>query len=532
MEEGESLLTDKPIQWTRNLTNLPPFTHELLKQHLITDTSSKHGKPPNAHKYKKFGYQLFKDKLVSQVKVKANVKKGEASFFLVKSSVHASMKKTQYDVYVHLHQETGKVSLASCSCKAGLGGCCKHVAALLFQLLDLIQLEATEVPDDLTCTQLLQQWHVPRTEEMKTAVLFDNVKFSKATAQKTKKTNYEYSNPAPSYAKQVKVSDINKLKDGLNKAGTCKYFEGLLESNNCQPWDYNDFMDGLPSKKQFTEADLKASQLFNVEIRETILQDIKPCNFTDSTKYVPSPAVVPFVKEKLYVTKEELNNIEMNTRGQAESSLWFEERRKRLTASNFGSVINRREKIFPKSILSKQFKKGSSANNSPAPCVWGKNNEQTAISKYVDKVNREGKSINACTQCGFLVNPETPWLGASPDCFLFDPCECKPCGVGEVKCPFSKMDMSIEEACNDSSFFLTVHEDKCRRPTLKKTHSYYYQLQGLMSTCKVEWADFIVYTKKEVFCQRVYFDRELWLKTMLPKLTSFYFTYIYPELKY
>ena len=62
------------------------------------------------------------------------------------------------------------------------GGCCKHVAAGLFQVLDFIELELTEVPDDLTCTQLLQQWHVPSCEDIKTAVLFDSVKFSKATS--------------------------------------------------------------------------------------------------------------------------------------------------------------------------------------------------------------------------------------------------------------------------------------------------------------------------------------------------------------
>ena len=37
--------------------------------------------------------------------------------------------------------------------------------------------------------------------------------------------------------------------------------------------------------------------------------------------------------------------------------------------------------------------------------------------------------------------------------------------------------------------------------------------------------------KQEIFCERIYFDRELWLKTMLPKLTSFYFTHIiYPSI--
>ena len=86
-------LTEKSIQWTKNLLNLPPFTHELLKQHLITDTSGKYGKSPKVHQHKKPGLMLFKYKMVTQVKVKSNVKKGEANSFLVKASIHASMKK-------------------------------------------------------------------------------------------------------------------------------------------------------------------------------------------------------------------------------------------------------------------------------------------------------------------------------------------------------------------------------------------------------------------------------------------------------
>ena len=52
----------------------------------------------------------------------------------------------QYIVYVQLHQDMGKMFHANCSCTAGQGGCCKRVAELLFQLLDFIQLELTEVP--------------------------------------------------------------------------------------------------------------------------------------------------------------------------------------------------------------------------------------------------------------------------------------------------------------------------------------------------------------------------------------------------
>ena len=530
MEQTDNIFTGQCREWTRNLRSIPPFTHELLKQYLITDTLGKQGKPPNAHKHKKYGYQLFKEKMVTKLQVKPDILKGTERFFLVKCNVHASMKKVQYTVYVHFHQDTGKVSTASCSCVAGQGGLCKHVAALLYQILDFIQLELTEVPDDLTCTQLLQQWHVPASEDLKTAVLFDNIKFSKATSTRKCYNTNNTNNPAPAFARNVTDTDIKKLKDGLKTVGTCNYFENLLESNNCQPYDYNEFLAELPSKKKFTEAQQSAGQLFNVEIRDSILNGITHPNFAEVCRHIPCPQHVPFVEEKLLKTKDQIINIECNTRGQSDNNLWFEERRLRLTASNFGLVLKRRESIFPKSILTKQFTSVNSKTKTPKPCLWGQSNEQNSITKYLEKCNHDGQCIKACVQCGLVVNAEAPWLGGSPDCFLHDPSEEKPYGIGEVKCPFSKKDMTIEDACSDSSFFMLPANDENPTPTLKRNHNYYYQLQGLMATCNVEWADFIVYTMEEVFSERIYFENELWNKNMLPKLTSFYFSFIYPEL--
>jgi hypothetical protein len=87
------------------------------------------------------------------------------------------MKKQTYIVNVHLNQESGEVTYGSCSCKAGKGGCCKHVAAVLFQIIDYIQLELTEVPDDLACTQVLQQWRVPKNNEVDEPILYEDMKF-------------------------------------------------------------------------------------------------------------------------------------------------------------------------------------------------------------------------------------------------------------------------------------------------------------------------------------------------------------------
>lgn len=85
--------------------------------------------------------------------VKPNVKKGEAVHFLVRCFINAEMKRKQYLVYVHLHQHSGDVTYAKCNCPAGAGGCCKHVAATLYQLLDYIELGLSDIPDDKTCTQ-------------------------------------------------------------------------------------------------------------------------------------------------------------------------------------------------------------------------------------------------------------------------------------------------------------------------------------------------------------------------------------------
>jgi hypothetical protein len=74
----------------QNLSGIPPFSHALFKEHLITDYSSKPGKLPNVHKHKEHGYQLLiKDKVVTQFVVKSNVLKGTEKFYLLKSIVHA-----------------------------------------------------------------------------------------------------------------------------------------------------------------------------------------------------------------------------------------------------------------------------------------------------------------------------------------------------------------------------------------------------------------------------------------------------------
>ena len=121
--------------------------------------------PAEAFKHKK-GHKLFKAGYRRQFRVKPNVKKGgEAVYFVVRCNVNAEMKKKQYTVYVHLIQTTGNVDYAKCQCPAGAGGRCKHVAATLFQLLDFIELGLSDIPNEKTCTEEIQKWHIPRKDK-------------------------------------------------------------------------------------------------------------------------------------------------------------------------------------------------------------------------------------------------------------------------------------------------------------------------------------------------------------------------------
>ena len=104
--------------------------------------------------------------------------------FLVKCSVAVSMKKNLHDVYAHLCQDTGEVSYGKCSCKTGVCGRWKHCAALLYQLCEYIQLDLKCVPDDKTCTDILQKWHKPTESGNTGAILISELTFIKADQQK------------------------------------------------------------------------------------------------------------------------------------------------------------------------------------------------------------------------------------------------------------------------------------------------------------------------------------------------------------
>ena len=60
---------------------------------------------------------------------------------------------------------------------------------------------------------------------------------------------------------------------------------------------------------------------------------------------------VSVFKESLSISDEKIREIELNTREQRESTLWFQARRYRITLSLFGQVLQRKEQTPPDSLV-------------------------------------------------------------------------------------------------------------------------------------------------------------------------------------
>ena len=175
--------------WTKSLEKPASFSHEKLMNKLVRNSGTMPDKmAPKAYRNMKKGYGLWKEGYVKNTLVKADVSAYKLLFF-VKARVSASMTNVSYLAYVRLNQISGEVEYAKCPCKAGQGGCCKHVAALLYTMLDFVNLNLKAIPTELTCTQLPQKWNVPSgsSKTLDKAVKFDHLLFEKADVNKTSK---------------------------------------------------------------------------------------------------------------------------------------------------------------------------------------------------------------------------------------------------------------------------------------------------------------------------------------------------------
>ena len=123
-------------------------------------------------------------------------------------------------------------------------------------------------------------------------------------------------------------------------------------------------------------------------------------------------------KLSLSLPEEKIKEIEINTRDQRNSPLWFLSRKYRLTASTFGEIYHRRPDTPPDCIVLRLLK--GKQFSSPA-LEWEIQNEHLAVQAYIAYQQLNGHLKLSVDPVGFLISKTHPFLGASPDGSVYDP---------------------------------------------------------------------------------------------------------------
>ena len=213
--------------------------------------------------------------------------------------------------------------------------------------------------------------------------------------------------------------------------------------------------------------------------------------------------------------------------GKCDNSLqvWLAERRKRITASNIGSIAKRRASTKVNSTVKKLLYSKFEGNTATK---WGNLQEESTNTKYLEEKQKTSSHITTC-KSGLVISLDNPWLAASPDGLVHDPMENPPDGIVEFKNPYSMRNNTLHEAAGIQKGFCLSLDKSADKLSLNQHHDYFYQIQCTMYCTQRTWCDLVVRTK-DIHIERIYFQTEFWLKGVLPKLKAFYFTAILPEL--
>ena len=155
---------------------------------------------------------------------------------------------------------------------------------------------------------------------------------------------------------------------------------------------------------------------------------------------------------------------------------------------------------------------------------WGCDHEKLARESYEVYLQHQHDDVKI-EDCGLHINPEIPFMGASPDGLV--ECACCEKGLLEIKCPFCTKNESLLNKAEQKGFCLKVNDGKMQ---LDKSHAYYFQVQAQIFVTKRAYCDFVVWTEEsELFVERIMPDPTMFQESM-EKAKLFYKVAILPEL--
>ena len=125
---------------------------------------------------------------------------------------------------------------------------------------------------------------------------------------------------------------------------------------------------------------------------------------------------------EIKVSAEQARAVELATHEQSNSKLWYRFRAGRITASKMKTACCT-DPTLPSQTLIKTVCYPESYKFSLSATVWGCQHEKYARDIFVDKLKDKHENVKLY-EVGFFINPNVPFIGASPDGMVT--CDC--CG--------------------------------------------------------------------------------------------------------
>ncbi|KAH9366184.1 hypothetical protein HPB48_004118 [Haemaphysalis longicornis] len=273
-------------------------------------------------------------------------------------------------------QSDANITEAGCECRVGATGVCKHVAALLWLLLDAV-LSDTHFVSETSCTESARSWKTGSKKSNVSHLEFSELNFVKHEPGKQK----VFVPTTKQIGAKVTEDDLVGLHRALKKRKINPMLASVLEDASLTPQE----IVSLPEKA--------CTASLPIQLPTEVLW----------VEHVHST----YNNNNCALSVEEVWELEASTRLQSRSEVWHAERSKRLTASHFGEIVSRQKEV-DKKFLSRVF--GNAAVKT-RHMSFGVENEEPAVARYIALK----KGIATVYDCGLCVNPGVPVLAASPD---------------------------------------------------------------------------------------------------------------------
>lgn len=194
---------------------------------------------------------------------------------------------------------------------------------------------------------------------------------------------------------------------------------------------------------------------------------------------------------------------------------WYAARAGKITGSGLPAILG----MDPSPSRAMYFKRltgfvGEAKNQFKEDAMaWGRDNEPNAINAYEIKESTLVQSV------GFVVHPDFPFIGASPDGLIGKD------GVIETKCPYvyagNKCLSGVDESLwKEHCWQCKDQNGSCLKIYDPIPNAYIAQCQAQIQVTGRSWCDFTVWTPGALSVRRIERDDAMW-ERMIEKIVEF-----------